>query len=83
VIIVKELDVNQVRMKNPVAFVRVQEKVKTTSIVDIFIYFQELNRANVYVSKNMFLRKKRGWRLNRGYRWRRDKNRLFNLRIWV
>jgi len=32
----KGLDMNQARMKNPVAFVRVQEKVKTTSIVDIF-----------------------------------------------
>jgi hypothetical protein len=46
VIIVKEQDVNQARMKNPVAFVRVQEKAKTTSTVDIFIYFQWLNRVN-------------------------------------
>jgi hypothetical protein len=43
-------------MKNPVAFVRVQEKVKTTSTVDIFICFQGLNRVNVSVSKDMFLR---------------------------
>jgi hypothetical protein len=37
-IIVKEQDVNLARMKNPVAFVRVQEKVKTTSTVDMFIF---------------------------------------------
>jgi hypothetical protein len=54
VIIVKELDVNQARMKNPVRFVRVQETVKTTSTVDIFIYFQRLNRVNASVSKDMF-----------------------------
>jgi hypothetical protein len=46
VIIAKELDVNQARMKNPVAFVRVQEKAKTTSTVDMFIYFQGPNRVN-------------------------------------
>jgi hypothetical protein len=47
VIIVKELDVNQARMKNPVAFVRVQEKAKTTSTVDMFIYFRgSPNRVN-------------------------------------
>ena len=54
VTIVKELDVNQARMKNPVAFVRAQEKVKTTSTVDIFICFQGLNRVNASVSKDMF-----------------------------
>ena len=52
--IVKELDVNQARMKNPVAFVRAQENVKTTSTVDIFICFQGLNRVNASVSKDMF-----------------------------
>jgi hypothetical protein len=57
VIIVKELDVNQARMKNPVAFVRVQEKVKTTSTVNIFIYFQWLNRVNASVSRGMFLKR--------------------------
>jgi hypothetical protein len=44
-------------MKNPVAFVRVQEKVKTTSTVNIFIYFQWLNRVNASVSKGMFLKR--------------------------
>jgi hypothetical protein len=56
VIIVKEVDVNQARMKNPVAFVRVQEKVKTISTVDIFVYFQGLNRVNASGSKDTFLK---------------------------
>jgi hypothetical protein len=45
-------------MKNPVRFVRVQEKVKATSTVDMFIYFRgSPNRVNASVSKDMLLKK--------------------------
>jgi hypothetical protein len=56
VIIVKEPDVNPAQMKNPVRFVRVQGKVKTTSIVDMSINLRSHpTMFDVSASKDMFL----------------------------